>query len=139
MTTENKKTEPKMDANALYREEVFTDHQTGSLRRLTPVQADGSADTVRKTIYIGEAQLLTSAGALPLSFEIQAGSLGEAARKYGEGVKQAYEDALEEFQEMRRRANSGVVIPGAGGAGLEGLGGGGMPPGGLPGGGKLKL
>jgi hypothetical protein len=142
MTLENKKSEPKMDSNALYREEVFTDHQTGSVRRLSPVKADGSADTVRKTIYIGEAQLLTPAGALPLSFEIEAQSLGEAAQKYGEGIKQAYEQALAEIQEMRRRASSGLVIPGAGGAGLEGLGGGGMPgglPGGLPGGGKLKL
>ena len=39
---------------------------------------------------------------------------------------------------MRRRANSSLVIPGAGSSGLEGLGGG-MGPGGMPGGGKLKL
>ena len=139
MKPENKKAEPKMDPNALYREEVFTDHQTGTIRRLSPVKADGAADPVRKTIYIGEAQLLTSAGALPLSFEIEAQSLGEAAQKYSEGVKQAYEDALAEFQELRRRASSGLVIPGAGAAGLEGLGGGGLGSGGLPGGGKLKL
>ncbi|MCX5795920.1 MAG: hypothetical protein NTY77_10530 [Elusimicrobia bacterium] len=139
MTPEPKKAEPKMDPNALYREEVFTDHQAGTIRRLSPVKSDGAADAVRRTIYIGEAQLLTSAGALPLSFEIEAQSLGDAAQKYGEGVKQAYEDALEEFQELRRRASSGLVLPGAGAAGLEGLGGGGLPPGGLPGGGKLKL
>jgi hypothetical protein len=144
MTHENKKSEPKMDPNALYREEVFTDHKTGSLRRMTPVKADGSADPSRKTIYIGEAQLLTSAGALPLSFEIEAQSLGEAAQKYGVGVKLAYEQALEEIQELRRRASSGLGIPGAGAAGLKGVGGGGMGPGGLgpgglPGGGKLKL
>jgi hypothetical protein len=139
MTPENKKAEPTMDPNALYKEEVFTDHQSGAIRRLSPVKADGSADMARKTVYMGEAQLLTSAGALPLSFEIEAQSLGEAAQKYGAGVKQAYEQALEEFQELRRRASSGLVIPGAGASGLEGLGGGGMGPGGLPGGGKLKL
>ena len=138
MKPENKKPEPKMDPNGLFKEEVFTDHQTGSLRRLTPVKADGNPDPVRKSVYIGEAQLLTSAGALPLSFEIEAQSLGEAAQKYGAGVKQAYEQALEEFQELRRRASSGLVLPGAGGGGLEGLGGG-MGPGGLPPGGKLKL
>ena len=84
MKPENKKAEPKMDPNALYREEIFTDHQTGTIRRLSPVKADGTPDTVRKTIYIGDAQLMTSAGALPLSFEIEAQSLGEAAQKYGE-------------------------------------------------------
>jgi len=139
MKTENKKAEPRMDPNALFREEVFTDHQAGTIRRLSPVKADGTPDAGRKSVYIGEAQLLTSAGALPLSFEIEAQSLGEAAQKYGVGVKLAYEQALEEFQELRRRASSGLVIPGAGGAGLEGLGGGGMPPGGLPPGSKLKL
>ena len=139
MKPENKKPEPKMDPNVLYREEVFTDHQAGTIRRLSPVQADGTPDPGRKAVYIGEAQLLTSAGALPLSFEIQAESLGEAAHKYGVGVKLAYEQALEEFQELRRRASSGLVLPGAGGAGLEGMGGGGLGPGGLPGGGKLKL
>ncbi|MDD5629181.1 MAG: hypothetical protein PHU21_08950 [Elusimicrobia bacterium] len=139
MNPEEKKAEPKMDPNSLYREEVFTDHHAGTIRRLAPVKADGSPDPGRKAVFIGEAQLLTSAGALPLSFEIPAESLGDAARKYGEGVKQAYEDALAEFQELRRRASSGLVIPGAGASGLEGLGGGGLPPGGLPGGGKLKL
>ena len=123
MTTENKKAEPKMDPNAIYREEVFTDHQTGSLRRLTPVKADGSADTVRKTIYIGEAQLLTSAGALPLSFEIEAKSLDEAANKYAENVKRAFQEAMEEIQKLRRQAASGLVIPESGG----GLGQGGLP------------
>ena len=62
-------------------------------------------------------------------------ALVEAATKYGEGVKRAYEEALQEFQEMRRRANSSLVIPEAG-AGLGGLTGG---MGGMPGGSKLQL
>src|SRR5208283_2574086 len=99
MKTDNRKPEPKMDPDGMFREEIFTDHQAGSIRRLTPVKADGSLDPGRKPVYIGEAQLLTSAGALPLSFEIEAQSLGEAAQKYGVGVKLAYEQALEEFQE----------------------------------------
>jgi hypothetical protein len=138
MKPDNKKSEPKMDADSLFREEVFTDHQAGTIRRLSPVKADGSPDPARKAVYLGEAHLMTSAGALPLTFEIPAASLGEAAEKYGAGVKAAYEQALEEFQELRRRANSGLVIPGAAAAGLEGMGGGGLPPGGLPPG-KLKL
>jgi hypothetical protein len=44
---------------------------------------------------------------------------------------------LAEFQELRRRSTSSLVIPEGGAAGLGGLGG--MGPGGLPGGGKLKL
>ena len=142
MKSDSKKSEPKMDANSLFREEVSTDRQTGTIRRLSPVKADGSPDPARKASYMGEAHLMTSAGALPLTFEIEAASLGEAAEKYGVSVKVAYEQALAEFQELRRRASSGLVLPGQGGD-LGGMGGGmgpgGLPPGGLPGGGKLKL
>ena len=129
------KMEPHMDPAALYREEVFSDRAAGAVRRLTPVRADGSPDPARKTIYVGEAQLLTSVGSLPLSFEIEAPSLEAAVAKYGECVKQAYEQAVEEFQELRRRASSSLVIPESGAAGL----GAGLGPGGLPGGGKLTL
>ena len=137
MSTKNdpRKPEARMDPANLYKEEVFTDRSTGTVRRLSPVKPDGSHDAGRPSIYIGEAQLLTSAGALPLSFEIDAQTLEEAAMKYGEGVKRAYEEALQEFQEMRRRASSSLVIPEAG-AGLGGLTGG---MGGMPGAGKLQL
>ena len=103
---ESRGAEPRMDAAALYKEELFTDRKAGILRRLSPVKSDGSPDAGRKTLFIGEAQLLTSAGALPLSFEIPAASLEEAAGKYAEAVKEAYQDAVAEINELRRRAAS---------------------------------
>jgi uncharacterized membrane protein len=80
---------------------------------------------------------MTQMGALPLNFEIEAQSLSEAVTKYGPAVKQAFERAMQEIQEMRRQQSSSIVIPGAGGGG--GFGPGGLPGGGLPGGGKIKL
>ena len=79
----------RMDAADLYREEAFTDRRMGTIRRLSPVKPDGSPDPARRVVYMGETQLLTSAGALPLSFEISANSLDEAAVKYSEDVKRA--------------------------------------------------
>ena len=70
----------------------------------------------------------------PISFEIEATSLGAAVQKYGEAAKEGVERAMRELQELRRQASSSIVLPGTGAAGL----GGGMPPGGL-GGGKIKL
>lgn len=139
MTTkpETKTPEPKMDPANLYREEIYTDRKMGTIRVMTPVTAGGAPDTARKTVYIGEAQLMTQMGALPLNFEIEAQSLNEAVTKYGAAVKQAFERAMQEIQEMRRQASSSIVIPGAGGAG--GFGPGGLPGAGLPGGGKIKL
>lgn len=133
--SDGKKPDSRMDPTDLYREETFTDRKVGSMRRLTPVKPDGSVDTARKTVYVGEAQLFTNMGALPLSFEIEAKSLDEAVSKYGEGVKQAFEQAMQEIQEMRRRASSSLIIPEAGG----GLGAGGLGRGGLPPVSKLKL
>ncbi len=124
--------ELKMDPTALYREEVFTDRQAGTLRRLTPVTPDGSPDGTRAVIYVGQAQLLTPVGALPLSFEIDARSLQEAIERFPQAAKVAVDQAVEELKELRREASSSIVLPEAGG----GLGG---PPGGLPGGGKIQL
>ncbi len=126
---------PKMDAADLWKEEVFTDRKVGTIRRLSPVKADGAPDTGRKALYLGEASLYTPAGTLPLTFEIPADSLDKAVGAYGDAVAKAFEEAMEELQEMRRKASSSIVIPKGGAAGLTGAG---LPPGGLPPG-KLHL
>lgn len=129
---------PVMDAKALYREEIYTDRKMGTLRVMQPVTPEGAADSARPTLYLGEAQLMTNMGPLPISFDIEAASLAEAIANYGEAAKVGVEQALRELQEMRRQASSSLVIPPAGaasaltGGGLGGLGG-------LPGGGKIQL
>lgn len=120
-----------MDAADLWKEEAFTDRKIGAIRRLTPVKPDGTTDLSRKTVFVGEATLMTPAGNLPLTFEIPAADLAAAAAGYGECLEKAFAEAMEELQEMRRRASSQIVLPKGG---IPDLGGGGLPPGG-----KLKL
>ncbi len=103
--------ELKMDPANLYREEVFTDRKVGTIRVMTPVKRDASTDAGRKVIYVGETQLMTPVGALPLAFEIEADSLGNAAAKFAEVAQVAVERAVRELQEMRRQASSSIVIP----------------------------
>ncbi len=123
--------DPSMDAKSLYREEIYTDRKMGTLRVMAPVTPDGSPDGKRATLYLGEAQLMTNMGPMPINFEIEAGSLADAIANYGEAAKTGVEEALRELQEMRRQASSSLVIPAAGaasaltGAGMGGLGGGG--------------
>ena len=124
--------ESKMDAASLYREEIYTDRAAGTLRVLIPVTRDGGPDQTRTTVYVGEAQILTNMGPLPISFEIDADSLGEAVQQYGEASKEGVERAMRELQELRRQASSSILVPGS----TPGLGGGLPPP---PGGGKIKL
>jgi hypothetical protein len=132
MKSDEHVTELRMNAADLYREETFTDRKVGTIRRLTPVTIDGSPDNGRQVIYVGQAQLLTPVGAVPLTFEISARSFAEAIEKFSDAAKVAVDHTVEELQELRREAASSIVLPetGAGGLGV---------PGGFPGGGKIKL
>ena len=117
--------EIKMDASALYREEVFTDNAVGTLRRLTPVTPGGDPDSTRSQQFIGSTQVLTNAGPLPLSFEIEAESLAAAAEGFGDAAREAFEKTMAELKEMQRQQASSIVVPGAGGGPMGGGMGGG--------------
>lgn len=122
----NELPEIKLDADALYREETYSDRRVGVLRQLIPVKKNGSVDDSRETIYHGSTQLMTQMGALPVSFEIQAGSLEEALDKFPDAAKQGIQDTIEQLQEMRREAASSIITPDQAG-GMGGMGG----PGGI--------
>jgi hypothetical protein len=109
--------EIKLDAASLYREEMFTDRRAGTLRRLTPVTADGAVDEARAVLFSGQTQLLTPGGVLPLGFEIEAATLQEALDRFPEAVKLALDEAIEEAREMRREQASRIVVPDAGAMG----------------------
>jgi len=126
-----------MDAANLYLEEVFSDRGFGTIRRMTPVRPDGSRDSGREVVYLGQAQLYTNLGPVPLSFEIEAGSLEEAVREFANAANEAVERTMKDLEEYRREAASSIIVPEAGAAG--GLGGAGMGPGGLPPRGKIQL
>jgi len=116
--------EPQMSTDTLYREDVFTDQHVGTIRRMTPVKADGSDDPSRPLLFIGQATVMTPMGSLPLSFELDGKSLAEAVSQFGPAAQQAIEEAAHELQEMRRQAASSIVIPDAGSAAaLKGIGG----------------
>jgi len=126
--------DPKMDPKSLYREEMITDRKVGTIRVLTPIKSDGSRDAGREVTYIGEAQLLTSVGTLPINFEIEAKTLDEAVTRFAEVAKEAVERTMKDLQELRRQAASSIVVPQGGMGGL-----GGLPGGGMPGGGKIQI
>ena len=88
--------------------------------------AAGEADASRPVLYSGQTQLLTPGGVLPLSFEIEANTLAEAAERFPAAVHVALEQAIEEAKEYRREASSRIVVPDVAGVALSG-------------GGKIKL
>jgi hypothetical protein len=114
-----------MDSANLYREETFTDRRVGTLQVLTPITKTGATDIARPVLYVGQTQVLTPAGALPLSFEVQAKSLEDAVAQFGENAKRALDRTMRRLEELRREQASSIIVPGAGAVPPGGLGGGG--------------
>jgi hypothetical protein len=124
--------EPDMDAAALYQEEMFTDRKIGAIRRLTPVKSDGSVDTSRPVLFLGQAEIMTNMGPVPINFEIEGKTLAEAVAGFGAAAAVGIEKTVQQIQEMRRQASSQIVVPQGG---VPNLGG---PPAG-PRGGKIQI
>ena len=118
-----------MDGADLYQERTFTDRKVGTLQQLTPVTVAGEPDRSRPVVYVGQTQVLTPAGALPLTFEIDARSLEDAIAQFGARAQEALESTVQRLEEMRREQASSLIVPGAGGPA-------GMPP---PRGGGIQI
>ena len=124
---EERNQDPQMDAASLYREEMFTDRKVGAIRRLIPVRADGSNDPQRQEIFVGQAEIMTNMGPVPLSFEIEAATLDQAVAGFSGAAAVAIERTVQQIQELRRQAASQLVVPQGGmpnlGPGAPGRGG----------------
>ena len=118
MSSANEGRQAAMDSAQIYREETFTDRKVGTIRRLTPVSAAGAEDSARPVLFVGQAQVMTPMGAVPISFEIEALTLDVAIEKFGAAAEQAVQQTMQELQELRREQASSLVIPDAGGARL---------------------
>lgn len=128
--------EMQADLNNLYREESFTDLRIVQIRRLTPVKPDGTQDDARKVMFIGETQLMSARGPLPIHTPIEAADLEEAFDKFPEAINRAVERMIEEAKDLQRQEASRIVVPGQGIGGRGGAGG----AGGMGGpGGKVTL
>jgi hypothetical protein len=126
MADENMDTEISMDSTSLFKEEMFTDRKVGTIQRLTQVDGAGQPLADGEILFVGQTQLMTRAGPLPLSFELEAKNLTEAAEKFAAGANKAMEETVKRLEDMRREQSSSIIVPGADG-------------GGMPGGGQLKM
>ena len=102
-----------LDAKNLFREEVFTDLRVGSIKQLTPVTSDGSRDMGRPMTYIGETQLMSQMGPLPVQTPIAAENLQEAMERFPAAIQTAVEAMINEVKELQRKEMSRIVVPGA--------------------------
>jgi len=108
-----------VDSNNLYREDVFTDLRVATIRRLTPVKADGSDDSSRDTLFSAETQLMTPQGPVPIHVPVEAKTLEEAIEKFSNAVQDGVQKLVEEARELRREASSRIITPAEAGIGTK--------------------
>lgn len=128
---EDRNQDPQMDVAGLYQEDNFTDRRVGSIRRLTPVRGDATVDATRPVLFIGQAEIMTNMGPVPITFEIEGKTLAEAVQGFSAAAGVAVERTMQQIQEMRRQQASQLVVPQGG---MPNLGGGGGR-----GGGKIQI
>ncbi|MFP4388112.1 MAG: cytoplasmic protein, partial [Desulfococcaceae bacterium] len=77
-----------VDAQNLYREENITDVKVASIRRLIPIQSDGSDDPNREELFMGHTQLMTPSGPLPIQCSLHAKTLDEALAEFPDAMRE---------------------------------------------------
>jgi hypothetical protein len=106
-----------VDTGNLYREEAITDVKVASIRRLTPIKMDGSEDPSRTPIFIGQTELMSPEGPVPLQARLEAASFDEAVAAFPDAMNRALADMVERIKEMQReqsqeKADSRIIVPG---------------------------
>lgn len=119
---EKKEVDFRIDRSNLYREESFTDLKVGTIKCLNPVRADGSPDKSRKKIFLGNTNVMTPQGPIPIQGAIQAKELQQAIKKFPEAMEAAMDRLIEEakkYQEQQQaedsqiqKPDSRIIIPG---------------------------
>jgi hypothetical protein len=107
-----------VDTSNLYREEGYTDMKVASIRKLVPIKADGSDDPTRTPVFIGNTQLMTPEGPLPIQSALAANNFEEALEAFPETMKKAMAEVIEQVRRMQQQQqqqqeeDSRIIVPG---------------------------
>ena len=100
-----------VNENNLYQEEFFTDFDMASIRRMTPVKPNGLRDKSRKLVFVGNLNLMTPQGPLPIQASIDARNLKEAIERYPEAMKHALGEMQEKIKKLQQEKESKIIDP----------------------------
>jgi hypothetical protein len=107
-----------VDKNNLYREESFTDLKVASIRRLIPVNPDGTDDKSRTPIFLGHTQLMSPDGPVPIQSMMEANNLEEALEEFPGAMQQEFVKVVARIREMqqqqqtKQKDESRIIVPG---------------------------
>jgi hypothetical protein len=111
----------KFNQQNLHREEMFSDLTMGSIRQLSPVKQNGEPDKTRPLLFVGQSQVYTQQGPMPVQFPIDAKNLQQAMDKFPEAMEEFVAHLVEQAKEMQRQEQSRLIVPGGPAAGGSNL------------------
>jgi len=103
---------PKFNQQNLYREEIFSDLIVGSIRQLSPVKQNGEPDKTRPILFVGNSQIYTQQGPMPIQFPIDAKNLQQAMDGFSEAMEAFVDHLVEQAKELQRQEQSRLIVPG---------------------------
>jgi hypothetical protein len=115
--SEGKEKKVKFNQQSLHREEVFSDLTIGSIRQLTPVKPNGELDKTRPILFVGQSQIYTQQGPMPVQFPIDAKNLQLAMEKFPAAMEEFVAHLVEKAKEMQQQEQSRLIVPGGSTAG----------------------
>ena len=86
------------DKKNLYKEEAFSDRKVGVIRKLTPVNPDGTEDTTRQTDFFGHLQIMSPEGPVPIQAHLKAKNLEEAADLFPKVMERTFNEMVEQIK-----------------------------------------
>ena len=104
-----------VDRQNLYREESLTDLKVAVIRKLVPVNPDGSEDNSRQAIYVGHTQVMSPEGPIPLQAELPAANLEDAMSAFPRAMEQAMAEMIEHIKQLQKeqqQEESRIITPG---------------------------
>ncbi|MEE4359414.1 MAG: cytoplasmic protein [Desulfococcaceae bacterium] len=99
-----------VDTDNLYREENFTDLNLASVKRMIPVNKDGSEDKSRPVLFLGHTQMMTPAGSIPIQCPLDAQNFAEAIAVFPKTMKEALHLVIEELKKQESES-SRIIMP----------------------------
>mgnify|MGYP001404536937 CR=1 FL=1 len=111
MTKENQIEEINFNGENLWKEENFTDLEVGTIRKLTPINIDGSEDNKRKPKFTATTNIMTPSGALPLTGEIEAETIEDAITNFPLAVNEALKKLQDDMIKMQQDQANKIVTP----------------------------
>ena len=111
MADNNQIEDIRFNGENLWKEENYTDLEVGAIKKLVPINLDGTEDTTRKPTFTASTNIMTPSGALPLTGEIKAENIEEAIENFSDSINNALTKLQDEMMKMQQDQANKIVTP----------------------------